>query len=773
MSGTTSRVAAANLGFPRIGLGRELKFALERFWSGTATSDDLERTGLELRERHWRVQADAGLRFIPSNDFSHYDHVLDAIALIGAVPKRFRFGGARIDLATYFAMARGTSTAPAMEMTKWFDTNYHHIVPEFESAGPLRLASDKPVREYREARALGVETRPVLLGPVSLVLLSRTGSSRAALVDRVAELYRVVLEELASAGAQWVQLDEPCLGLDLAEDDRRLFARTYEQLAGVTKLFVATYFSDLRDNLPLALRLPIDALHLDLVRAPLQLDRALDLVPPCMSLSLGVVNGRSVWRTDLDPALALIRRAVERLGAHRVQVAPSCSLIHVPMDRDIETNLDPELRDRLAFAAQKLDEVALLARAATDESANVQAMLAERRRNAARTGNAGYNADVRRRTASVHSGMLVRASERAERRHAQATRTPLPLLPTTTIGSLPQTAEVRRMRAAARHGHVTPDEYEAFIQREIERGIRLQEDIGLDVLVHGEFERSDMVEFFAERLEGFAFTEHGWVQSYGSRCVKPPLLHGDVSRVSAMTVKWAQYSQSLTPHPVKGMLTGPATMLQWSFVRADLAPATVATQIALALRQEVADLEHAGIRVIQVDEPALREGLPLHGDERAAYLRWAVNAFRLATAVVRDETQIHTHMCYADFADIMDALAQMDADVVSLEAARSGVASLGSFDDVHYAGDVGPGVYDVHSPRVPSADEVARHIRRALETFAPEQLWVNPDCGLKTRSWNEVRPALANMVVAAKRIRTTVDRARLATTRAVAEAATA
>ncbi|HEY0972169.1 MAG TPA: 5-methyltetrahydropteroyltriglutamate--homocysteine S-methyltransferase [Gemmatimonadales bacterium] len=755
MTATGSAVAAGNLGFPRIGLERELKFALERFWAGKLSAEELGRTALELRQRHWRIQAAAGLDFIPSNDFSLYDHVLDAAALVGAVPPRFGRVSGPVDLATYFAMARGTDEAPAMEMTKWFDTNYHYIVPELGAEHALHLGSEKPLDEYLEARAIGIGTRPVLLGPVSLVLLSRATEGRAALVRRVAELYREVLDGLVRAGADWVQLDEPCLGLDLSREERDLFPMAYERMAGAPKLFVTTYFSDLREQLPLALQLPISALHLDLVRAPGQLDRALAAAPPQLTLSLGVVNGRGVWRTDLDRALAQVSRAVDRLGAGRVQVAPSCSLLHVPVDSDAETELDPALRSRIAFAKQKLEEVALLARAASDDSAEVRHQLAEHRRmvEAQHSDPRSRNAEVRRRVASVGGDMLTRRSPFAERRQTQAARMPLPVLPTTTIGSLPQTAEVRRMRAAERKGLATTGEYETFLRQQIEHGIRLQEEVGLDVLVHGEFERADMVEYFAARLEGFAFTEHGWVQSYGSRCVRPPLLHGDVSRPRPMTTAWSRYAQSLTPRPVKGMLTGPVTMLQWAFVREDLPASAIGAQLALALRDEITDLEKAGIRVIQVDEPALREGLPLHADEGTAYLQWAVDAFRLATGAALDETQIHTHMCYADFGGIVDAVARMDADVTSLEAARSGLELSPAFSRDRYTQDIGPGVYDIHSPRVPSVDEMAASIRRALEKFAPEQLWVNPDCGLKTRSWDEVRRALANMVVAARRVR--------------------
>jgi 5-methyltetrahydropteroyltriglutamate--homocysteine methyltransferase len=758
-SAKSSTVAAGNLGFPRIGLARELKFALERFWTG-GSPEQLGRVALELRQRHWRLQAEAGLGFIPSNDFSLYDHVLDTAILVGAVPPRFGGRNGFTDLATYFAMARGTDDVPAMAMTKWFDTNYHYIVPELESAGTLQVGSEKPLSEYREARAIGIETRPVLLGPVSFVLLSRTRGDRAALVRRVAEVYREVLDGLASAGARWEQLDEQCLGLDLSHEERDLFDIAYYRMAnrsrqGGPKLFVATYFSDLREQLPLALQLPIWALHLDLVRAPGQLAPALAGAPSHLTLSLGVVNGRGVWRTDLDRALTLVRRAVDRLGPGRVQVAPSCSLLHVPVDADAETTLDPSLRNRIAFAKQKLEEVVLLAHAATEDDSAVRDRIADHRQatEAWHVDPRSRDVEVRRRAASITGGMLARHSTFGERRKLQAKRTPLPPLPTTTIGSLPQTAELRRMRAAARKGHVTTAEYETFLRQEIEHGIRFQEEAGLDVLVHGEFERTDMVEFFAARLNGFAFTEQGWVQSYGSRCVRPPLLYGDVSRPRPMTVRWSRFAQSLTSRPVKGMLTGPVTMLQWSFVREDLPAPDVAAQVALALRDEIADLEEAGIRMIQVDEPALREGLPLRGDERSEYLTWAVDAFRLATAGARDETQVHTHMCYADFGGIRDAVVRMDTDVISLEAARSTMESLEAFGGDGYTSGIGPGVYDVHSPRVPSAEEMTAGIHRALEAFTPEQIWINPDCGLKTRSWDEVREAIPHMVAAAHQVR--------------------
>jgi 5-methyltetrahydropteroyltriglutamate--homocysteine methyltransferase len=658
-------------------------------------------------------------------------------------------------------MARGSASAPAMEMTKWFDTNYHSIVPEFEPGMAFRMASRKPVEEFLEAKAIGVKTRPVLLGPVSLVLL---GKARGGHIDHadvaaaLAGIYGHVLRELAAAGADWVQIDEPCLGLDLSEPDRVLYGRIYERFAAANaglKLLVATYFSGLGENLTLALHLPVAGLHLDLVRSPGQLFAAFAEAPPEMILSLGVIDGRSAWRADLDAAVELVRRAVDRAGSDRIQIAPSCSLLHVPVDVTEEVQLDPGVRGWLAFAKQKLDELKLLARAATEDSGEVREQLDEHRRwiAARRSDPRTCDPAVRRRVAAIVPRMLDRASRFPLRRKKQAAAMPLPLLPTTTIGSFPQTLELRRARAAYRSGKFPAGEYEAALEAEIERTIHFQEEAGLDVLVHGELERNDMVEYFGEQLTGFAFTSNGWVQSYGSRCVKPPVLYGDVSRPHAMTVRWASFAQSLTDRPVKGMLTGPVTIFKWSFVRDDLPPAETCTQIALALRDEVADLEAAGVRVIQVDEPALREGLPLRKAEREPYLRWSVDAFRLATAGAADEMQIHTHMCYSEFAEILDAVIRMDADVISIEAARSQMELLDAFKGKAYPNDIGPGVYDIHSPRVPEQQEMQALIRKALQVFRVEQLWVNPDCGLKTRRWDEVQAALCNMVEAARAVR--------------------
>lgn len=752
-------ITTANLGFPRIGAKRELKFALEKYWAKKCPIEELETTARMLRETHWKLQAAIGIDQIPSNDFSLYDHVLDTVALVGAVPARYNFRGGNVGLDTYFAMARGTATSPAMEMTKWFDTNYHYLVPEFEAGMDFRLATQKPMLEFREAKALGIMTRPVLLGPVSFALLGKRHSrlSPADIASTVGDVYGQLLQDLASGGAAWVQIDEPCLGWDLSSSDWKSFRTVYDRLASASriKILLATYFSDLAENLSLAQSLPVAGLHLDLVRGVSQLDSALESTPANQVLSLGVIDGRGIWRSDLERVLELLRRAGDRVGPRHIQIAPSCSLMHIPVDLEQETKLDPEIRDWLSFAKQKLQEIKLLARALEEDSQEIRERLDENRRALAgrRTSPRVCDPAVRARVNAITTAMLKRQAAFPERRRNQARAMQLPLLPTTTIGSFPQTAEVRRARAARRSANMPEPAYEAFLRAEVERTVRFQERIGLDVLVHGEFERNDMVEYFGEQLNGFAFTGNGWVQSYGSRCVKPPVLFGDVSRPNSMSVEWARYAQSLTERPVKAMLTGPVTMLEWSFIRDDLSRKETCFQIALALREEVQELQAAGLRVIQVDEPAMREGLPLRKAERPEYLRWAVDAFRLATAVADATTQIHTHMCYADFGEILEAIREMDADVISMEAARSQMALLASFSSDVYRNDIGPGVYDIHSPRVPSQLEIESLIRKALQVFRAEQLWVNPDCGLKTRDWAEVDAALPNMVRAAQNLR--------------------
>jgi len=755
---------ASNLGFPRMGRRRELKFALEAFWSGKSSEAELLATARGLRSQHWQLQVEEGIAVPPSNDFSFYDQVLDMAVTLGAVPGRFRCVEDPVSLATYFAMARGAKDVPALEMTKWFDTNYHYVVPEFEAGHQYYLRSTKALDEYREAKALGIETRPVVLGPVSFVLLGKpTNSSvtRPVVLKQILPIYKELLAKLAAEGAGWVQIDEPCLCLDLDETAVAMYREAYAELAAEAELprfLLATYFGALGANLDLALALGTAGLHIDLVRAPEQLDAVLDKLPAETLLSLGLIDGRNVWRANLTRAVDQLEKAVQKLGTERVQVAPSCSLLHTPFDLAEETALDAEVLSWMAFARQKLDEVALLARAVEGRAAIEDALAENTRVLATRAGSPRiYRKDVELRLASVDESMLSRKSQHVVRRVLQHKALALPLLPTTTIGSFPQTAEVRRMRAEFRKGKLDAAAYDRFLEEETERCIRFQEEAGLDMLVHGEFERNDMVEFFGEKLDGFVFSQNGWVQSYGSRCVKPPIIFGDVRRPESMTVRWSKYAQSLTTQPVKGMLTGPVTILQWSFVRDDQPREETCRQIALAIRDEVSDLEAAGIGAIQIDEPAIREGLPLRRADWPAYLQWSVDAFRLASTGVADATQIHTHMCYSEFNDIIEAIARMDADVISIECSRSRMELLDAFRRVRYPNEIGPGVYDIHSPRVPSDEEIEQLLRRALEVLMPAQLWVNPDCGLKTRGWPEVGAALTAMVATAKKLRATLQ----------------
>jgi 5-methyltetrahydropteroyltriglutamate--homocysteine methyltransferase len=751
-------VVTANLGFPRMGADRELKRALEGHWRGDDPDGHvLLSTAAELRSRHWRLQRDRGIDRIPSNDFSLYDHVLDTVAMVGVVPDRF--GGA-LGPDGYFAMARGDRNQPPLELTKWFDTNYHYLVPELRADQPFAYASDKAVTELREAAALGIATRPVLLGPVSFLRLAKRddGGDALDLLPALVEVYEEVLADLAAAGATAVQLDEPLLVTDLDAAATRAYATAYPRLrsaAPTVELTLATYFGDLGPNTATALGLPVDVVHLDLVRRPDQLGRLLDELPVSLALSLGLVDGRNIWRTDLAAAVALGQVAVDRLGHDRVQVAPSCSLLHVPVDLDRETALDGELRTWLAFAAQRLDEVDMIRQVLDGRADAVAEAVAANARAVAdrRRSTRVHRADVADRATRVTLEMARRTSPYAERRATQRKVLDLPLLPTTTIGSFPQTGEVRQLRARFRRGELSAADYEAGLETETAACIRRQEELGLDLLVHGEFERTDMVEYFGEKLDGFATSANGWVQSYGSRCVKPPILYGDVARPAPMTLRWATFAASLTDRPVKGMLTGPVTILQWSFVRDDQPDADTARQVALALRDEVADLAAAGLRAIQIDEPALREGLPLRSADRPAYLAWAADAFRLAAGAVGDDVQIHTHMCYAEFGDILEAIVDLDADVISVEASRSRMELLDAFDQVGYPNEIGPGVWDIHSPRVPSLDEIDDLLTRAIAVLGADRLWVNPDCGLKTRGWPEVEAALANLVGAAGRAR--------------------
>jgi 5-methyltetrahydropteroyltriglutamate--homocysteine methyltransferase len=763
---------STNLGMPRIGHGREMKRAIEGYWSGTTDAARLAETASAVRARNWREQVEAGIENIPSNDFTLYDQVLDTSCLLGAVPPRFGFDGPVVDLDTYFSLARGTTAdgrlVEPLEMTKWFDTNYHYLVPELGPETQFALSSTKPVDEFREALGLGIVTRPVLVGPVTYLMSAKAtvpGFSTLELLPSLLVVYSQALDRLAAAGASWVQLDEPCLGTDLDDEARRAVVLAYTTLAAgpAPNLLVATYFSGLADNLELAASLPVAGLHVDLVRDPAQLTGLLDRLDPAAVLSAGVIDGRNVWRNDVRRTLELLGPAHERLG-DRLWVSPSCSLQHVPHDLEAETDLPAEVHGWLAFARQKLDETAVVTRALVEgPDAVADALEASDRAAAGRRSSPRiHRAAVRARLEALSPGDAVRSATHEERREIQQRALRLPLLPTTTIGSFPQTPAIRAARARHASGTLTDDEYREFCENEIAHVIREQEQLGLDVLVHGEPERNDMVQYFGERLDGFACTRHGWVQSYGTRYVRPPILYGDVRRPEPITVSWARYAQSLTASPVKGMLTGPVTILQWSFVRDDQPRAESCRQIALAVRDEVLDLEEAGIRIIQVDEPALREGLPIRGAERPAYLSWATECFKLSTAAVADRTQIHTHMCYAEFGDIMDAVVALDVDVISIEAARSKMDIVNDLAAVDYGAQVGLGVYDIHSPTVPAQSEITHFIEQALTVLPAGRLWVNPDCGLKTRRHDEVTAALANMVAAARRAR--LDAARLTVT---------
>lgn len=744
-----ANLKTANLGFPRMGRQRELKFALEGYWAGKRTEAELLEVAKGLRAEHWKLQQAAGIDFISSNDFSLYDQVLDMLVLLGATPERF--GAGAVTLERYFAMARNSREQTAMEMTKWFDTNYHYLVPEWSEGISFDVDATKLMNEIHEARLLGIETRPVLIGPVTLLMLGKAveGFDPFSLAEKLIAAYKTIFARLVQEKIWWVQIDEPILATDLSAEAKNFFRRVYGELRTVPiKLMLTTYFDRLADNLSLAMDANTTGLHIDVVRAPQQLEEVLAVLKPHQVLSVGCVEGRNIWLTNFAEASALLSRAVGALGAGRVIVAPSCSLLHVPHDLRSEARLSARLKSWLRFAEEKLSEVAALAKG--DAEAARQNTVAIADRDAAESST---NRSVRVQLEVLKESDFMRDSPYSERTAVQREALGLPLFPTTTIGSFPQTAEVRKHRAAYKRGQETIEEYEAFLREATESCIRWQEEIGLDVLVHGEFERNDMVEYFAEFLEGFAFTENGWVQSYGSRCVKPPIIFGDVSRPEPMTVKWSNYARSLTKRPLKGMLTGPITILQWSFVRNDIQRRMTAWQIALALREEVKDLEAAGINIIQVDEPALREGLPLRRGDWDTYLDWAVKAFRLATSGVHDRTQIHTHMCYCEFEDILPSIAALDADVISMESARSRMELLDAFRAHGYPNEIGPGVYDIHSPRVPDVEEMHALLRLAAQVLRPEQLWVNPDCGLKTRGWAETEPALSNMCAAALRLR--------------------
>ncbi|CAK9237048.1 unnamed protein product [Sphagnum troendelagicum] len=759
------------VGYPRMGPKRELKFALESFWDKKTAASDLEKTAKDLRHAIWKEMADAGVTLIPSNTFSYYDQVLDTTALVGAVPPRYGWTGGEIGLDIYFSMARGNATQPAMEMTKWFDTNYHYIVPELSPETKFALSSRKAVSEYKEAKELGIETVPVLVGPVSYLLLAKADKAAPknfntlSLLDSLLPVYKQVLGELEEAGAKFVQIDEPTLVLDLEASKLEAFKKAYSILGsglGV-KLLLETYFADIpEETYKMVIELEsVSAIGLDLVRGSKSLDLIKKIgLPAGKTLFAGVVDGRNVWANDLVASVAILEDLATTLGKERVVVSTSCSLMHTAVDLKNETKLDSELKSWLAFAAQKVLEVVALANAISgkkDEeffSANAAALAS--RRSSPRV----HNKAVQEAAAELKNSEHRRATNVSIRLEEQQKHLNLPILPTTTIGSFPQTPELRRVRREFKNNKITEEEYVKAIQGEISSVVKLQEELDIDVLVHGEPERNDMVEYFGEQLEGFCFSGNGWVQSYGSRCVKPPIIYGDVSRPKAMTVFWSTYAQSLTKRPMKGMLTGPVTILNWSFVRDDQPRSETCMQIALAIKDEVEDLEAAGVTVIQIDEAALREGLPLRKSEQASYQDWAVHGFRITACGVKDTTQIHTHMCYSNFNDIIHSIIDMDADVITIENSRSDEKLLSVFrEGVVYGAGIGPGVYDIHSPRVPGFEEMAERARKMLAVLESKVLWINPDCGLKTRKYAEVVPALTNMVKAAKQLRTELSSA--------------
>jgi len=755
-----------NLGFPRIGAKRELKFALESYWKGESSREALEQVGAELRRRHWSSQADLDL--VPVNDFSFYDHVLDMSFTLGNLPERIQgFHGDVLD--NYFRVARGRSAAgadahadccggvAAGEMTKWFDTNYHYIVPEFTAGTQFKLDASRLLAQLAEASAQGVKAKPVLVGPVTYLALGKAkdDSSKLALLERLLPVYAQLLETLAARGVEWVQIDEPILVTELDADWQHALSTAYHHLKTCkVKLLLTTYFGQLKENGYLAANLPVAGLHLDAINGHEDVQPLINVLPPHKVLSLGVINGRNIWKTDLAAVLNWIEPLAEQLG-DRLWIAPSCSLLHVPVDLNSEQKLDAEITSWLAFALQKLDELRILGRALRDGRDSVKAELdANAAALAARRSSPRVNnPTVRETVGKTHAAHGQRNSPYAERAKKQAALLKLPAFPTTTIGSFPQTAEIRRARSEYKAGRLSDDAYKAAMRAEIERSVREQEALGLDVLVHGEPERNDMVEYFGEQLEGYAFSQFGWVQSYGSRCVKPPILFGDISRPHPMTVEWITYAQSLTSKPMKGMLTGPVTILNWSFVRDDQPRSVSCKQLAVAIRQEVIDLEISGVQVIQIDEAALREGLPLRRSQWKEYLDWAVECFRITANGVADRTQIHTHMCYSEFNDIIASIADMDADVITIETSRSDMELLDAFDNFNYPNEIGPGVYDIHSPNIPSQEHIVELMKKAAERIPAQRLWVNPDCGLKTRQWSEVIPALTNMVAAAKTLR--------------------
>ncbi len=764
-------ITTHNLGFPRIGKKRELKFALEKYWRREITQKALEQTGSELRQQHWQIQE--GLDLTPVGDFSFYDQVLDMSFLLGNVPARVRELNHAHDhahdkddntLDNYFRVARGRSAVDesacscvsAGEMTKWFDTNYHYIVPEFDKDTQFSLNAEVLLQQIKQAREQCVNVKPVIIGPVTYLWLgkARDDSNKLALLDDLLKVYLELLQTLAKAGVRWMQIDEPILVTELSDEWQQAMKKAYDLLSQApVKILLATYFGELQENLTLACALPVDGLHIDAINAQHEVDEVIAHLSEDKVLSLGVINGRNIWKTNLAETLNWLEPVYAQLQ-NRLWLAPSCSLLHVPVDLENEQELDSEVKSWLAFAVQKLDELKVLAQALNEGRESVSEKLVdnfaaiETRTKSDRV----HVAAVRERVASVDDSMADRQSPYAQRAEIQQQKFQLPLYPTTTIGSFPQTKEIRQTRSDFRKGDISEQQYVEVMKKEIADCVREQEALGLDVLVHGEPERNDMVEYFGEQLTGYVFTRFGWVQSYGSRCVKPPVIFGDITRPEAMTVDWINYAQSLTEKPMKGMLTGPVTILNWSFVRDDQPRAETCLQLALAIRDEVLDLEKAGVQIIQIDEAALREGLPLRKKQWTTYLDWAIKAFRITANGVADETQIHTHMCYSEFNDIIEAIADMDADVITIETSRSDMELLDVFDEFQYPNQIGPGVYDIHSPNIPTVESMVELMKKATQRIPAERLWVNPDCGLKTRHWDEVKPALVNMVEASKKL---------------------
>ncbi|MBT4921693.1 MAG: 5-methyltetrahydropteroyltriglutamate--homocysteine S-methyltransferase [Rickettsiales bacterium] len=758
-------VKLTTLGFPRIGANRELKKAVEKYWKSDISETELREVADNIKISNWNLHSQNNIDYIP-NDFSFYDHILDATCTFGNIPPRYKHDGSDVNLDLYFSMARGKQSGDtdvvAMEMTKWFDTNYHYLVPEFDANTKFSLSYHKIFEDYKLAKANGIETKPVIVGPISYLYLgkSKDSSDKYALLDNLVDCYSQILQKLNDLGCSDIQIDEPILSLDLEDEIKALYQETYSKLdsaRGNINIHLTSYFESYSDNFAIVDRLPVYSVHFDIVRSAQNIEHV-KLLSKEKKISLGVIDGRNIWKANYTNILAQIENISKVIDSDRLIIATSCSLLHSPVDLDAETKLDSEIKSWLAFATQKIAELSDLKTILTKAS-NHETILAKNHDTCQnrKVSTKIHDANVKERMESLEPAMFNRKSVFAERIKEQNTALNLPILPTTTIGSFPQTKELRQVRAKFKKGEVSEAEYDKYLKAEIKNAVKFQEEIDIDVLVHGEAERNDMVEYFGEQLSGFTFTKFGWVQSYGSRCVKPPIIFGDISRKSAMTVEWTKYAQSLTDRHMKGMLTGPITILQWSFVRDDQPRRDTCYQIGLAIRDEVSDLENAGIKIIQIDEPAIREGLPLRRSDWSAYLEWAVAAFKLSSCSAANTTQIHTHMCYSEFNDIMDSIAALDADVISIETSRSDMELLDVFTNFNYPNDIGPGVYDIHSPRVPDVAEMENLLKKALNVLKPEQLWVNPDCGLKTRGWPEVKSALVKMVTAAKNLRSKVE----------------